>query len=89
MHTKLCVVCLDVNECLKDNGGCDSNRKCINSAGSMKCGDCASGWVNDGDKGCEGLCLLVDCSAEAFLSRRRSVHVQFGLDGFRSPDCER
>ena len=26
----------------------------------MKCGDCSSGYVNDGAKGCKGLCLGVD-----------------------------
>ena len=49
----------DVNECAKDNGGCHAQRKCINSAGSMKCADCATGWANDGAKSCKGLCLLL------------------------------
>ena len=53
----------DINECAKDNGGCHAKRQCINSAGSMKCADCAAGWANDGAKGCKGLCLLVDWSA--------------------------
>merc|ERR1712032_906162 len=44
----------DVNECLKNNGGCHSKRKCMNTVGSMKCGDCAAGYVNDGAKGCKG-----------------------------------
>ena len=51
-------MCLDVNECEKNNGGCDSNRKCVNTAGGMKCNDCAAGWDNDGEKGCKGLCRL-------------------------------
>ena len=59
-HTHVCVcvcvcVCLDVNECAKNNGGCDSKRKCTNSVGSMKCGNCPAGWTNDGAKACKGL----------------------------------
>ena len=42
MHT-CALLNLDVNECLKNNGGCDSKRKCMNTAGSMKCGDCPNG----------------------------------------------
>ena len=45
---------VDVNECLKSNGGCHSKRKCMNTAGSMKCGNCPSGYANDGAKGCKG-----------------------------------
>ena len=45
----------DVDECAKDNGGCDSKRKCTNSAGSFNCEDCDAGYVNDGAKGCKGL----------------------------------
>ena len=48
---------LDVNECLKSNGGCDIKRKCLNTVGSVKCGDCPAGYVNDGAKGCKGLCV--------------------------------
>ena len=49
---------LDVNECLKNNGECHAQRKCINSAGSMSCGDCAAGWDNDGAKGCKGVVIF-------------------------------
>ena len=49
----------DVDECKKDNGGCDSKRKCDNTAGSFKCGDCSTGYANDGAKGCKGLCVCV------------------------------
>ena len=52
------VVCVyayvDLDECLSNNGGCHSERKCTNMVGSMKCGDCAFGWTNDGEKGCKG-----------------------------------
>merc|ERR1719476_129893 len=43
----------DVNECLQNNGGCDSKRTCMNTVGSMTCGDCSSGYENDGAKGCK------------------------------------
>ena len=33
--------CDDVNECLKNNGGCD--QKCLNNAGSFNC-MCIQGW---------------------------------------------
>ena len=45
---------LDVDECAKGNGACDSKRKCENTAGSFKCGDCPAGYANDGAKGCKG-----------------------------------
>ena len=54
MHALRCAH-LDVNECAKSNGGCHSKRKCMNTVGSMKCGDCAAGYTNDGAKGCKGL----------------------------------
>lgn len=37
--------CLDINECLDDNGGCD--QKCVNSAGSYECA-CDGGFKLDG-----------------------------------------
>ena len=48
--------CSDVNECLDNNGGCDSKRSCTNTAGGRTCGDCPSGYENDGDTGCTGMC---------------------------------
>ena len=48
----------DVDECAANNGGCDSKRTCTNTAGGRVCGDCPSGWINDGETGCiKGLCL--------------------------------
>ena len=50
----------DVNECLRNNGGCDSKRTCTNKEGGRTCGDCPSGWKNNGATGCKGLCWQVD-----------------------------
>merc|ERR1712199_50945 len=44
---------MGVNECLSNNGGCDSKRTCINTEGGRTCGDCPSGYANDGDAGCK------------------------------------
>ena len=59
LHTPVSV---DVNECLKNNGGCHSKRKCANTPGSRTCGNCPSGYTNDGATGCKGLCvgLVID-----------------------------
>ena len=54
------LVSLDINECATSNGGCDSKRTCTNTAGSMKCENCPSGWANNGAKLCKGLPQLVD-----------------------------
>jgi len=51
----------DVNECLTNNGGCDSKRTCTNTDGSMKCEDCPAGYANDGAKGCKE----VSCSSSS------------------------
>ena len=53
-----CINWLDVNECLNDNGGCESTRTCTNTAGGRICGNCPSGFVDDGDTGCTGLMTL-------------------------------
>jgi hypothetical protein len=39
--------------CYANNGGCHSKRTCINNKGSVSCGDCSTGFVNDGPKGCK------------------------------------
>ena len=52
--------CSDVNECATNNGGCHSRRKCTNTVGGRTCGDCPSGYVNDGDTGCKGQCRAVN-----------------------------
>ena len=49
----------DVNECASNNGGCHSQRTCTNAVGSMSCGDCPTGYTDDGAKGCKGLYVCV------------------------------
>ena len=64
MHWYLCRP-VDVDECVQNNGGCDSKRKCTNTVGGHECGDCPVGWSNDGATGCKGwlseicLCALM------------------------------
>ena len=50
----------DVNECATNNGGCDSKRTCTNTVGGRTCGDCSSGYENDGDTDCAGQSEWVD-----------------------------
>ena len=57
-HTKTCTLS-DVSECATNNGGCDIKRTCTNTDGSMSCGDCQTGYANDGAKGCKGVCVCV------------------------------
>jgi len=45
--------CMDINECLVNNGGCDPRTRCYNTPGSRECGECPPGnYVGDGYKGC-------------------------------------
>jgi len=41
------LTCTDVNECMTNNGGCDANATCFNTAGGRNCG-CNTGYVGDG-----------------------------------------
>ena len=38
---------LDLNECIKSNGGCHSDAMCVNTAGSFRC-VCDEGFDGDG-----------------------------------------
>ena len=42
-----CFFFSDVNECLTNNGGCDSNAACSNTDGGSTC-TCNSGYTGDG-----------------------------------------
>ena len=56
---------LDVNECAKDNGGCSSQRKCINHNGTHVCGSCPDGYKSANDKlGKDTQCSDIDECAE-------------------------
>ena len=37
----------DINECLRDNGGCDQDAQCINFDGGFRC-VCDAGFSGDG-----------------------------------------
>lgn len=46
-------ICVDINECLEDNGGCHPARPCINTIGSSECAlSCNSGWRAVGATDC-------------------------------------
>ena len=40
--------CVDVDECLENNGGCFHLSTCVNSQGGRACGPCPAGYVGDG-----------------------------------------
>ncbi|XP_078655610.1 uncharacterized protein LOC144902206 [Branchiostoma floridae x Branchiostoma belcheri] len=62
-------VCLDIDECDVDNGGCHEFAECINTPGSYRCGNCVEGYISDIYLGCipEDLCQLGrhNCSSNA------------------------
>ena len=44
--------CVDINECLTNNGGCDLLTTCTNLPGSRTCGACPAGYTGTGDTAC-------------------------------------
>ncbi len=44
--------CLDIDECVVGNGGCDPLAGCENTQGSFTCGDCPEGYTGGGSTGC-------------------------------------
>ena len=59
MNLRMCTCMYTADPCKISNGGCDSKRKCTNTAGSRACGTCPSGWTNDGDTECKGISLFI------------------------------
>ncbi|WAR01795.1 TSP3-like protein [Mya arenaria] len=61
--------CDDIDECLYDNGGCDSRMPCINTPGSYYCDFCETGYIGTNKSGCylDNFCIsgAHDCIAEA------------------------
>jgi hypothetical protein len=45
--------CQDVDECKFNNGECDPNVTCTNTAGGRTCGACSADFVGDGYYGCK------------------------------------
>jgi hypothetical protein len=46
------VLCVDIDECAVDNGGCDRLTECTNAEGSRSCSPCPPGYDGDGGAGC-------------------------------------
>ncbi|KAK3233868.1 hypothetical protein CYMTET_55843 [Cymbomonas tetramitiformis] len=44
--------CVDVDECLEANGGCDNLTECDNLPGGWRCTDCPVGFLGTGETGC-------------------------------------
>lgn len=45
--------CVDINECMTNNGGCDPLAPCMNQIGTARtCGACPDGYTGDGYAGC-------------------------------------
>ena len=47
MRTNEQMKSIDINECLTNNGGCDTNATCSNTIGSFEC-YCNSGYYGNG-----------------------------------------
>ncbi|ELT88470.1 hypothetical protein CAPTEDRAFT_172504 [Capitella teleta] len=52
-------ICVDIDECAFNNGGCVPHSICINTRGSHRCGECNLGYTGSQALGCQpmkGLC---------------------------------
>jgi len=80
--------CKDVNECLKNNGGCDRRHLCINTPGSVTCAYCPDGYENDGSNGCQevaaGTTAAAGTTTAAADSRAPKKWYDCDYKGFRS-----
>jgi hypothetical protein len=72
--------CLDIDECERDNGGCDPLSDCINAEGTFSCGNCAFGYEK-----VDGTCIDTDeCATNPCDSLVRCTN----MDGsFKCGDC--
>ncbi len=62
--------CADIDECLMDNGGCDSLTTCTNIRGGRTCGACPIGYTGDGESGCSDIdeCLTDNGACDALTT---------------------
>ena len=44
--------CVDIDECLSNDGGCDPLTTCTDTPGSRSCGECPEGYTGTGEEGC-------------------------------------
>jgi hypothetical protein len=52
--------CVDIDECLTNNGGCDPHTTCTNTPGSRTCGACPPGYSGTGETGCSASSTCLD-----------------------------
>ncbi|XP_067934643.1 cartilage oligomeric matrix protein-like [Watersipora subatra] len=45
--------CIDIDECLIDNGDCPEHTDCLNNPGSFECGPCRFGYIGNATVGCK------------------------------------
>jgi hypothetical protein len=59
-HSDGAGTCVDIDECLTNNGACDPLTTCTNLPGSRACGPCPSGYTGTGDTVCVDIdeCLI-------------------------------
>ncbi len=46
---------IDNDECQINNGGCSSQRQCVNTIGSFYCDICPEGYETDTNTTCKGI----------------------------------
>ncbi|KAK3289438.1 hypothetical protein CYMTET_3117 [Cymbomonas tetramitiformis] len=60
-------LCIDVDECSSNHGGCDFLSSCINLPGGVSCGPCPAGYVDAFTPSMDHICADVDECAEGRL----------------------
>lgn len=71
----------DINECSKNNGGCDSHAHCLNTPGGFRC-ICDNGFTGDGVN-CSD---INECSDEPTLCENGAC---INTQGSFSCDCQK